>query len=593
MRWSWVSGWIVMCSAAALTAVAQAPLAGEPKLPAPVFSRQAMFAIPFHIERAATPAQEPVGVELHVSQDGGETWRLYSKTEPTRAGFIFRAPQDGEFWFLVRTVDRQGERRPRELRDPELRVIVDTIPPVLELKAARAAGGEVRAEWRIEDGFPRMETFRLEYKVLGSAEAWRPIAVDLAAQQTANGQTLGQATWVPEGDAAGTLLVRAEVIDQAGNRTVTPYQVRTGEGGAASPGSVLPQAAPESGRTATGELPPRSGLARSGAWPVDQASEVPLGSPLVGVEEVPVPPGQRRRVRHTPASNSSATGGAAELPPAEEIALPPGTPSTGAAPSGGNYHVMLDPTGEVAHDAESRGAPPGGAEGAASADIESRRRLFDVSQVPRGQMPALVNSLRFELDYSVESVGSSGVGKVELWGTRDGGRSWHSYGIDEDRQSPLLAELQEEGIFGFRIAVQSGTGFGGQAPASGEPPDVWVAVDVVKPYARILAIEPGQQDRAGQLEIRWQADDETLAAYPITLAYSPQPEGPWTAIVTDFENAGEYVWRLDHQVPEQFFLRLEVRDAAGNVAVVETREPVTLDRAKPQGRILQVRPRAG
>ena len=53
----------------------------------------------------------------------------------------------------------------------------------------------------------------------------------------------------------------------------------------------------------------------------------------------------------------------------------------------------------------------------------------------------LVNSRKFELDYDIESVGTAGVAKVELFGTRDGGKSWSSLGNDPDSTSPFIVNV--------------------------------------------------------------------------------------------------------------------------------------------------------
>ncbi len=46
-------------------------------------------------------------------------------------------------------------------------------------------------------------------------------------------------------------------------------------------------------------------------------------------------------------------------------------------------------------------------------------------------------------------------------------------------------------------------------------------------------------------------------------------------------------------VPQQIYVRLEVRDEAGNVGSDETQTPVLIDRQRPQGRICGVRPTTG
>ncbi len=76
--------------------------------------------------------------------------------------------------------------------------------------------------------------------------------------------------------------------------------------------------------------------------------------------------------------------------------------------------------------------------------------------LPPGERPLMVNSRSFDLEYDVEGVGPSGIARVELWGTRDGGRSWSSYGIDNDNRSPIRANVDGEGLYGFRIVVQGG-----------------------------------------------------------------------------------------------------------------------------------------
>jgi hypothetical protein len=97
-----------------------------PGAPAPVYTRQTLFAIPFRIDRPDRITAEPVEVQLYVSGDRGGHWDLYRKTAPARGQFLFRAGMDGEYWFAVRTLDRSGKIRPEGPYVPELKVIVDT-----------------------------------------------------------------------------------------------------------------------------------------------------------------------------------------------------------------------------------------------------------------------------------------------------------------------------------------------------------------------------------------------------------------------------------------------------------------------------------
>jgi hypothetical protein len=61
-------------------------------------------------------------------------------------------------------------------------------------------------------------------------------------------------------------------------------------------------------------------------------------------------------------------------------------------------------------------------------------------------------------------------------------------------------------------------------------------------------------------------------------------------IATDLDNNGQYAWRLLRQIPERLYLRIEIRDKAGNVAVRQSPAPVVLNLPQPTGRLRSVRP---
>jgi hypothetical protein len=221
---------------------------------------------------------------------------------------------------------------------------------------------------------------------------------------------------------------------------------------------------------------------------------------------------------------------------------------------------------------------------------EQGASLPSIPGLPAGERPRMVNSRLFELEYDVDSVGPSGIGRVELWGSRDGGQTWRSYTLDTTRRGPLLVNVEEEGIYGFRAVVSNGAGLGGKSPKSGDLPDLWIGVDLTRPTARIVSAQQGVDDEAGRLIISWQADDKWLAARPVSLSFSETPAGPWLPVASGLENTGRYAWPLDNRTPQKIYLRLEVRDEAGNVGVHQTTEPATIDQSRPSVRIRDVRP---
>jgi hypothetical protein len=185
-----------------------------------------------------------------------------------------------------------------------------------------------------------------------------------------------------------------------------------------------------------------------------------------------------------------------------------------------------------------------------------------------------VGSRTFALEYDLADTGRWGVSKVELWGTRDGGKSWHSFAIDDDHRSPLVVTVDQEGTYGFRIVVDIAGSAVSTRPSPGDAPELWVAVDLQRPVVELTAIERGGGNLADHLTFRWNVADDNLEPRPVALFYSSRPSGPWSAIATSLEDTGEYAWRVERFVPARLYVRLEARDTAGNLAAFQTREPI-------------------
>jgi hypothetical protein len=521
--------------------VEAAPVPNEPAAgaggPIATATRQTAFTIPFRIEPAQTPSAQPVEVQLHVSTDQGATWSLATSVPPARGSFVFRAPHDGEYWYSIRTLDAQGVVRPEGTLSPQLKVTVDTVAPRLDLSVARGAAGEIVARWQAVDPNLKRDSFKFEYQSTATGP-WERVAVE--SPPGAMRHTLsGEATWWPNA-SDGPILVRAEVIDASGNPAVTQAVVKKGD--AATPGSPL-------------TVP----VANAEGWRANDAPRAPAG-------DTRWPPD-----RAMPNSLASSPD------------RPPPTPDTGA---GAGLNSASGPAG-FAPDTNLR---------TPAQSVSDQRPArpgspLDFSLLPAAVRPRMVNSASFELEYEIESVGPSGVGRVELWGTRDGGRTWSDFAVDADRTSPMSVNVGGEGIYGFCILVQSGSGFGGRPPAEGDMPDIWIGVDLTRPTCKITGAETSAD--GAELVIRWEAADDALDPRGVTLLFSASLNGPWTPIVAGVENTGSYAWRLDGRVPERVLLRLEVRDEAGNVASFDTPNPVGLDRYRPSGRIRGVRPLVG
>lgn len=542
--------------------VSAAPPEGNPARPAPlpkaITTRQTAFTIPFRIQGAPQPAQEPVEVHLYVSTDRGANWRLHGRVDPQQGRFSFRAGGDGEYWFLMRTVDRSGQFRPQGDARPGLCVVVDTTPPKLHLEARAVEGGRLMARWSIEDASPNADSLKIQYRT-SPMQPWQSVAINPAGQTGGPpraGQMpscAGEAIWLTQG-AADRVEIRAEAADMAGNPAVSHAQVDLGAVQAAMAGTASqPVATPVSTRS-PGRVQPTPPV--ESEWQSSQATFSTTGLPALG----------------NPGMSRDSPRMSRDMLPSDSAAAALQRDGNGPQ-NAGPVTIQLNPAIRKQY----------------AAHAESASEQFGPA-IPPGVRPRMVNSRVFELDYNVDTVGPSGIAKVELWGTRDGGRTWDSFNQDNDRRSPMVATVNEDGLYGFRVCVQNGVGLGNGPPQSGQAPDIWIGVDRAKPDVRILSAEQGSGELSGRVLIRWDTRDWVLSARPVSLYYAATMGGPWALIVGGLESAGQYNWLVEGRVPERIFLRAEARDEAGNLGIFETPQPVVLDKLRPSVHIREVRP---
>ena len=589
--------WLLSCThiltlAVAATA-AEADPSGNRALPQSISSRQTYFAIPFQVDQPASAAAGAAAVQLHVSTDRGETWSQYASVRPSQARFLFRAPRDGEYWFGVRTLDRSNQLRPAEIDRPGLIVIVDTSPPKLTLQAQHGESGLVTARWQVVEQLLDHNSLAILYRS-GPDLPWLTVATEREDAASAQSARSGSVSWMPV-SGPGPLEVRAEIADTAGNRDISYTQVlfdRNLDTLAASASAMPFAAETDTNPIRTRGTQPTASLALRDSGPLPRTDEP--GGGRYGLQTAP----------DTFAADTQYNHGrltTADQPLVSMI----GGESTGENRFDGWRAAAKElPSdthgGDLARHGEAEYSMPGPVEyGTSSPDraIAAKsnppiRNEFTRSletRVPLGRhddsLPQprsrTVNSRSFELGYDVDAAPSETPDRVELWGTRDEGRTWQSYCVDKDGRSPILATVPAEGTYGFRITVSSSRDPVGQSPRPGDQPDMLVTVDLTDPAARILWAERAADNPEGRITVRWDATDACLAQRPISLYYAVYPGGPWNPVAQDLENNGQYEWLAQRNLPDRIHLRLEVRDEAGNIGVSETTQPIELTGKRP------------
>ncbi len=211
-------------------------------LPEPIYWKQTLFLIPYQFSSAAEPAAAQA-VWLLVSKDRGANWQKISEAKPHVKSFNYRAEGDGEYWFAIRTLDRQGRSWPTGAYEPELRVIVDTTMPRIEaLRAQSRPDGAVDIWWHGSDTNLDAATWKIEAQS-ETDSAWQSVPLEsrAAASQVAgvtsavpsphagnsahhDGMSSGGTTWQPS-TGPRPVRIRASITDRAGNAATYCAQI--------------------------------------------------------------------------------------------------------------------------------------------------------------------------------------------------------------------------------------------------------------------------------------------------------------------------------------------------------------------------------
>jgi hypothetical protein len=84
------------------------------------------FMVPVYISR--TERDKIDHLVLYSSSDKGQTWCEVTKVFPDQHSFVFSAPRDGIYWFLVQIIDKDETKEPANFSKtkPNLKVAVAT-----------------------------------------------------------------------------------------------------------------------------------------------------------------------------------------------------------------------------------------------------------------------------------------------------------------------------------------------------------------------------------------------------------------------------------------------------------------------------------
>jgi hypothetical protein len=491
-----------------------------------MYSKNVSFRLPVQIdERERAQLRE---LKLFV-RTPSTNWMCKESAPATQKGFSFRAPGDGEYWFVFVTVDAKGKARPENVEQvqPGLIVVVDTQAPEVEVRSVSGVNGQVYLYGTILDANPDYASMKMDYLDNGQ---WKPLTV----LQECPGAFLDTDPKAPGGK------VRVFAADRAGNSVTREVELHN------TTATPLPAVSVNETPAVPLSLPP---------------STAPTTPPAVVMPTLPSPAG-------------------APLPP---VVAPPALPVP-PAPVVVEPKEFPEPSNSTEVRVVSNPPPPT----KAPHDTGSSKTTLVLKDVPIPSNVPLINSLKCRLDFSLDLKAEGA--PVEVWATADGSKTWTKCGESPQGKSPVLVTLPQDGVYGFLFAALT-TG-GNLSPRPGTMPDAWVEVDTTKPSLDIQSIKMGVGSEAGDLFITWQARDRNLPSEPVNIYYTTQSTGQWYPIAQNLPNSGKHRWTVPSGL-SRIFVRIEVTDKAGNMTRGETPEAIQVECARVPVRVLNIAPATG
>jgi hypothetical protein len=494
---------------------------------------------------------------LYMSSDQGRTWQQAGAIPAAKKAFVFYAPGDGAYWFQVAFVNKAGVQDPDEksiMRSaPHLKMVIDTLKPIVRSFQAQRVGDEVLVTWDVQEDHPDLsrDGFRVEYQAKDSlTDAWKAVPIQIGLK--------GQASFTPTDKRS--LILRLTVRDLAGNQSYSQAEV-AGTVAAAGFNSEV------------GTLPVEMSLPKKPLEPTK-------APPPIEVKRVIVDPPPLDPMR-------SAASDALKVPPPVPIEHKPVS----------QPHELTKPSDPIM-------PPPG------MADVKPP---VAVPVTPRLPPLQYINQHQIKLQYQLKRVGPSGVGSVEIWMTKNDGVSWEPYAKIKEKEieSESVQGPQErdfgfsdergapypDGVYGLTLVVKNRAGVG-RTPRSGDVPEMRVEIDTTKPTVQMFQPIPDPLHPT-QLLFRWNVADKNLTDTPVNLEYAETPKGPWLPVESNLKNTGQHVgakvtgdysWKVPSGTPVQVYLRVRVRDRAGNESIDAMETPQFVDLVEPEGALIGIVP---
>ncbi|MBE6428784.1 MAG: hypothetical protein E7028_09475 [Planctomycetaceae bacterium] len=522
--------------------------AAASSLPAPFPVNQREFHLPIGNFLSVIPENQLKEIRLYVSRDNGQSWKSYQTLTKSQIekmpskNWGVRTASDGEFWFALRLVDQNGNEFPQNSAQPTWRILVNSTGKPLDslMNPPREIGNAaVPGQSASQTG-----TNLLTDTGTVSRPQWSPTPDGRTSGNMPNSSDNGNGVTGRASQSPNIVIysVKDRGVNSIPDISLPVYKIQN-----PNPMEAFQKFAENS----------KGKKAHQSAKP--ESSEISTESDAIK-------------------SGSSETPDLNNLSVENELNV-----QSDSVPADLDSGITLD---DSALEAEAASETENFSE---NDDLLLLSNDSFINEDGLNSKVRFMNQPNLSVEYDVSTVGSSGVGRVELWSTLDDGMTWTYLAEDEDCVSPVQVTLKSDGKYGFQILVFNGAGVGMERPQAGSASQMEVVLDRIAPRVQIYSIQ--LQAEFGDLEIQWGAEDLNFGSNPVLLSWASSTEGPWRSMTSmPLENTGRFTWRIPEGIPGKVFIRLDVCDQAKNATTLVT-GPVVTDIVRPTGVILDAKPR--
>lgn len=581
-----------------------------------VKTRNNYFSIPFEIKPESTK-ELPREVELTYSTDRGMSWLSGGRVSPESRQFLFRAPSDGEYWFNFKTYGSDGNVKQPNQRGPMLRVLIDTVPPQLQVSGEQKSTGEVHLKWSIEDtNLPRRTPkVQLSYYVPSRDSLnffnWKPLAIDPMSVETVENRHTGEVIFWPEHEAV-SVEIHAEIVDSSGNREMQSRTLTLNPTLSRVDGNLLSKSM-ESQKNALNPTPqgsravaltppkpiklnptirPQTTLSLAGTTGPSTSESVEPLEEKAAENKILTVVDFGNAMRQQAATKAKKGGGSVAKAAVDELEI------VGFAtplPMYGSNAAANSETEETAVEKANSGdelilgAPlfyddyfGAGPENAAETrktiapedfqepplSLDDLAKIEPVMSVPRPRYESGPDALELNLDLEIEPELPPAVEPEEPVAAEE----------PELVEIPEIVEPQEEAIPEPVSEPEP------QAQPQSEPKEiVQKAVPEMGTVLKISKVSLLSREATNQILVKWDADPKSWTAakdVKIHLLRGRTPEGPWTPIAKDLKNTGSYSWNVSREDRLPFYVLLQGEGSENRSAIDATQHPIRLPESR-------------